>query len=432
MILNISLLVSSFAFSFVVLWATGIVLDYEFIKSKLITALGLLACTAIGMFMAYTNNNYSHMVKLLIAIGSIVVPSVIHCVILNHWKLNILYAYALGIVLRENTVSVLKIALEKEQQEVKFLFAYALTALLIFALIKLLQYKKWITVIRSNIKVIPVKLYIVILLFLYLMSCFEFIAVSEDKQDIARILILPVVFMSIFIIAWIMKISVSEREHQNVSKLLEIQLANQLEHYNKVNDIYSEFRAFRHDLNNHLICLRSYISDNSTDEALAYIEEISNRTLVTKKTYDTGNIMADALLNDKNDKAVGCNTHITFSGFVPTMGITSPDLCTIMANALDNAIEACAKDKSDDKKEIKVSSDFCKGYFFFKVTNPVFDKVEIKNGNQVRTSKKDSSLHGFGVANIVKTVEKYSGKTELSVKDGEFILDIQLMLQQNL
>ena len=432
MILNISLLVSSFAFSFVVLWATGIVLDYEFIKSKLITALGLLMCTAIGMFMAYTNNNYSQLVKLLIAIGSIVVPSAIYCALLDHWKLNILYAYALGIVLRENTVSVLKIALRNEQQEVKFLFAYALTALLIFVLIKLLQYKKWITVIQSNIKVIPVKLYIVILLFLYLMSCFEFIAVSEDRQNIARILILPVVFMSIFIIAWIMKISVSEREHQKVSKLLEIQLANQLEHYNKVNDIYSEFRAFRHDLNNHLICLRSYISDNSTDEALAYIEEISNRTLITKKTYDTGNIMADALLNDKNDKAVGCNTQITFSGFVPTMGITSPDLCTIMANALDNAIEACAKDKSDDKKEIRVRSDFRKGYFFFKVTNPVFDKVEIKNGNQVRTSKADSSLHGFGVANIVKTVEKYSGKTELSVKDGEFILDIQLMLQQNL
>lgn len=432
MILHICFSISAFAFTLAVMLSMEAILNYEPVSNKLLILLGLLLCTASRMVLGLPNDSYLRIIKVTVALFSILLPPAVYCFMFKRMKLNILYMYALGIVINENSASLLNFVINREQRELLYTCAYALTALVLLLLIKIFRYKKWITVIQSNIRVIPVRLYIAVLAYLYIMSCFEYIAVREDKQFVARCLILPVVLMSIIIVTWVIKVSISEREHQNVSKLLEVQLNNQLEHYNKINDIYSEFRAFRHDLNNHLIALRSYINDNTIEEALAYIDEISHRTLITKKSYDTGNIMADALLNDKNDKAADCNTHITFSGFVPTMGITSPDLCTIMANALDNAIEACAKDKSDSRKEIKVDSDFRQGYFLFRVTNPVFDKVEIKHGNQVRTSKEDSSLHGFGVANIVKAVEKYSGRTELSVNNGEFILDVELMLEQNI
>lgn len=136
----------------------------------------------------------------------------------------------------------------------------------------------------------------------------------------------------------------------------------------------------------------------------------------------------DSLLNDKNEKAAQYHAQILFSGYAPTNGITSADLCTIFSNALDNAIEACAKDESDSEKKIEIHSDFQQGYFCLKITNPVFEKVEIRNSNQIQTSKKDKNMHGFGVANIVKTARKYNGDVELSSDGKLFTLEANLWL----
>ena len=138
----------------------------------------------------------------------------------------------------------------------------------------------------------------------------------------------------------------------------------------------------------------------------------------------------DALLNDKNEKAAQYQTQILFSGYAPTIGITNADLCTILANAVDNAIEACAKDGSGQPKEISIQSDFQQGYFFMKITNPVFERVEIHNGNQVRTTKANPSMHGFGVANIVRTAQKYDGDAALSADDACFTLEVNLWLKK--
>lgn len=140
-------------------------------------------------------------------------------------------------------------------------------------------------------------------------------------------------------------------------------MENEVKYYEKINTIYGEFRSFRHDFKNHVICLRSLIESNEKENALEYINEIEGLSSVEKKQYNTGNIIIDALLNDKNDRAAAINTKIVFSGMVPTTGISNVDLCIIMANAIDNAIEACAKDTSEKPKEINAEASFRQGYF---------------------------------------------------------------------
>ena len=264
------------------------------------------------------------------------------------------------------------------------------------------------------------------------MNLVIFASIDQKYSDISKVMLLPAfIFMSI-IVYWILKISISEHENKQVSYILSKQLETQVSYYEKINNIYSEFRSFRHDFKNHLLCLRSLLAENEVENALQYMNDIENMSYTEKKNYDTGNIIADALLNDKNEKAIANRSHITFSGYVPTNGITNSDLCTIMANALDNAIEACAKDTSDEIKEISVESDFKRGYFFFKVRNPIYEKIDIKNGNEIKTSKEDKNLHGFGVANIVKTVKKYNGSANVSVSENTFLLETELLLNREL
>ncbi len=65
-----------------------------------------------------------------------------------------------------------------------------------------------------------------------------------------------------------------------------------------------------------------------------------------------------------------------------------------------------------------------------KITNPVFERVEIRNGNQLRTTKTENpSMHGFGVANIVRTAKKYDGDAAISADEHLFTLELNLWLK---
>ena len=302
--------------------------------------------------------------------------------------------------------------------------------IIILALIYIYIKKKRLELfIRQLIKSMPKKLYINTLLILLIASIFVMGETKSNHELYYKIYIIPSMIGLIVFAFSIIKISISEAEKKTTIDMLSKQVENEVKYYEKINTIYGEFRSFRHDFKNHVICLRSLIESNEKENALEYINEIEGLSSVEKKQYNTGNIIIDALLNDKNDRAAAINTKIVFSGMVPTTGISNVDLCIIMANAIDNAIEACGKDTSEKPKEIKAEASFRQGYFFFNITNPIFESVEIKSNNTIATSKSDKYHHGFGVTNILRTVQKYDGEAELSADDDKFTLDLNLVLK---
>ncbi len=232
------------------------------------------------------------------------------------------------------------------------------------------------------------------------------------------------------IIYLIIKISITSKQNEETNIILEKQLENQAEYYEKINKIYSEFRSFRHDYKNHILCIRNLIADNSIDEAVSYINEMSMTADNKQKYYDTGNTMINAMLTDKNEKASQSNTEISFAGIIPSGGIKNVDLCTIFANAIDNAIEACEKDKSASNKSIIISSKIKQGYYFLSISNPFFEKIISDDYGNISTSKSDEEYHGFGINNIKNAVKKYNGNTNIDLSNNMFKLKIELLLNQ--
>lgn len=283
---------------------------------------------------------------------------------------------------------------------------------------------------RQIIDSLPRKLYVLILIMLLIASVFVMAATRKGVSGYITYLLLPAMIGLIISTIAIVKIGISEAEKNSEVDLLSKQMENQIGYYEKINKIYDEFRSFRHDYKNHVLCLRGLIAADKKEEALEYMNTMQDMSSVGKNKYHTGNVIIDALLDDKSSKAERVNTKIDFEGVVPTSGISNADLCVIMANAIDNAIEACSKDESGNEKAIKVDADFRQGYFFFKASNPMFEEVKLKGKNKVATSKSDKEHHGFGVANIVHTAEKYGGSAEISMNDGQFTIDVQLMLEQ--
>lgn len=400
--------------------------NYAFTKNKVLFGLAALCCAVPQMIFLFPSTRIPPPVRPIMLLAFMLMKAGCYAVIFRKIKLSMLYISVLSFVMNANYTNLMHLFTD-DQMPLNIAACIAESAVTGLLLLYISRENRAAEVAHC-LTLIPGRLYVTILVFLFFFAFFAFTTVIPELNPIARMLIIPVVLIISYIIARFLRISAEEKEHKRISELLEVQLENQVAYYQKINDIYAEFRAFQHDFRNHLLCLRGLLAENEVQRACEYMDQIESISLAKKKTYDTGNIIVDALLNEKNEKALQHEAQIVFTGYVPTAGITSADLCTIFANALDNAIEACEKDSSGEQKQISVHSDFQQGYFCLHIVNPVFEHVEIRNGNQVKTSKKDPRLHGFGVANIVKTAKKYSGDAVLSADDRQFTLEVSLWL----
>lgn len=178
-----------------------------------------------------------------------------------------------------------------------------------------------------------------------------------------------------------------------------------------------EIRRFKHDYINHVKCMDSMLASKEYDDLSKYFHKISESFPNTSYLFETGNYIADAILTEKQVNSPD-NIFIEFDGVIPKK-IDNTDLCVILSNALDNAVEACRL--CDGDKIINVYSGFKHGYFVFKIKNPT---VNTNANGKITTTKSDKINHGFGLANIKRTVKKYEGYVSTSYEDNTFTLNI--------
>ena len=109
--------------------------------------------------------------------------------------------------------------------------------------------------------------------------------------------------------------------------------------------------------------------------------------------------------------------------------IRNIELCSLLGNLLDNCIEAtqcCDKNRS-----ITFCCNTTQNHFCIHASNTYNKKLKYKNGSII-TTKKDSSMHGFGIISIKKIVSKYNGNVSFSSNLEEFVVDVSIPLPQNL
>ena len=185
-------------------------------------------------------------------------------------------------------------------------------------------------------------------------------------------------------------------------------------------------RRFRHDYKNHMIVINALLESGSTDRAREYINAMNADINGVLTKISTGNFVADAIINNKSVIASGSGDKIQFDGQFPKDGISDEDICTILANTLDNAIEATAK--IEGGCTISVEAVIRNRNFLLTVTNPVLENVKIGKNNTVKTTKKNRAEHGIGTKNIQKAVSAYKGNMLLSCENNIFTTEIRLTL----
>lgn len=232
-----------------------------------------------------------------------------------------------------------------------------------------------------------------------------------------------IVIVAIFLL---MFQTVANRKYEATTKVLKDEMKNQIQHYNEINQVHHEMRAFRHDIKAQILCVRALVSANELGQAVDCLDKILGKSETSTKCFDTGNSIIDSLLTDKQQLAAQYYTNIVFNGCFPKEGFDLLDLCIITSNALDNAIEACAKDFSQSNKEILFKSRLQQGYLVINFQNPVFEKIDIIR-DTIITTKPDKLNHGFGLYNMKEIVKKNAGDFKIYLKnDHTFCLEIVL------
>ena len=281
--------------------------------------------------------------------------------------------------------------------------------------------------VRSSAALLSTRIYVLILLSLCIIGILcgnmsvEAYETYFDNKINTVLTAASILLFLIVIISFIFK-SISNEYYANLSKLMEKAVKQQLKHYDKVGELNEELREFRHDYKNHMICLQSMMEAKAYQQADEYIRSITKQEIIESTNYFTGNRTADAILSDKHETAEKTGSHIKYSGCI-SHEINPADLCTILSNALDNAIEACERIGSDDTLYISIECAVIQNIQIIKVSNP-------NNTDTTVTSKSDREHHGFGLYNIRKTVEMLDGQMKIPQKVPEFILELEFPVRK--
>lgn len=194
----------------------------------------------------------------------------------------------------------------------------------------------------------------------------------------------------------------------------------------EIENIYMTMRGWRHDYHNHLQSLKGYLSLNKVDQMKNYLNELETDLDSIDTLYHSGNLQLDSILNaklaiaEKGQIRIHCDASIP-----PQLHVSDLDLCVILGNLLDNAIESCRKIENPDERFIRVYIGILKKQLYISITNATSETVKQRTDHYFTTKRGD---HGHGLKRVDQVVKKYDGYLNRQNEPGVFATEIVLPL----
>ena len=195
-------------------------------------------------------------------------------------------------------------------------------------------------------------------------------------------------------------------------------------HYAEVENMYRQMRGWRHDYRSHIQALKAYAAQENWEAVRAYLDELENDLSTVDTVVKTGDPMADAILNSKISLARSKHIPVQADASIPVaLRISRLDLCVIIGNLFDNAIEA-SQALPEEERLIRVYIDMKGSQLYLSFTNFTAVGKQKKLGGRFRTTKGEG--HGFGLVRIDAIVERLGGWLSRNSEDGAFTTEILL------
>ena len=179
---------------------------------------------------------------------------------------------------------------------------------------------------------------ITIMAFFVLFYMVQFVPSDNIIYQSLLFVSLGLLFLNLFVL-YIFDALLKGAKVENDAKLMRQQYEMQIKHYENIGNAQEMIKSIKHDINNHLFYIQHYIDKGQIEDAKNYISRIDNNLLKTELFSNSGNVVIDALLNNKYELLQNEGIHIKKEIVIAKdIYIETHDLCIVLSNLLDNEI----------------------------------------------------------------------------------------------
>lgn len=226
-----------------------------------------------------------------------------------------------------------------------------------------------------------------------------------------------IMVMNVIMFEWLQFVSERDRRWNQI-RLLQERNEERMQIYHEMSVNYEEQKRMLHDYCNQIGCVQGLLKKRQYKEAEAYAEKLSVLIPGYIQGVDVNHPILNVVLNQKYRLARSRNISVLFYvNDLSDLWLEEQDTVSLLANLLDNAIEAC--EKQEDERKIWIKLVMEKRQFVLSIRNTVFEPVIIEN-NEIPTSKEDQGKHGFGLRNVRMILDKYEGMGMMNYEEGCF------------
>lgn len=253
----------------------------------------------------------------------------------------------------------------------------------------------------------------------YMVPVIELGTQMNERRSVISIFISSIIFLTICFISVLNKHE--NQLYKKKNEIYELLFTEQKIYYEAMLKREGETKKFRHDINNHLLCIQQLVEENKIEKIKEYLGDLVGALEDTGDYQHTGNKIIDIVVKDIWKNAEGII--LEWKGIFPeTVAASDMDLCILFSNMLKNAVRSTAQ--YEGKKIIEVNIKILGKSIFIKCENPIGGVLKQKKG-KLYTTKKNTGRHGFGLQNMQDVVKRYGGDIHYETKE-KFIVEIIL------
>ncbi len=211
------------------------------------------------------------------------------------------------------------------------------------------------------------------------------------------------------------------RMEQEVVKLKQEQAELLEKDYKTLNQAYEINAKLFHDFHNHIGALQQMLAHEKYEEAADYLDALQEPVRGMANTVWTGDDTVDYLINSKmtaaSEYGIAFHAEVEFPRNANIQGV---DLCAIIGNLIDNALDATKQNEKQEDRKISLTIRRIHQMLVIKVENPYTVPIEQKETGELQTTKKQEGLHGWGLKSAKTAAEKYDGMVRTTCEDNIF------------
>lgn len=248
--------------------------------------------------------------------------------------------------------------------------------------------------------------------------------------DVVRILYwmtLWAIMVCALLAAWELAHSILRTQRETQALALRNQLV--MENYRALEQKMRESAALRHEFKHRLLAIDSMLQARDLEGLERCVDDWKEESAASSPLLYSSNLVVNAILQDAAGRARAAGVSFRVTALVPEeLPFPDEDLCALLMNLLDNALEGAARTPEGQERSILFRARIFKGFLVLRCENTFDGYVKTDGQGRLLTIKDEPSSHGFGMAQMRSVAQKYHARLDVDYTGQRFTVQTALQL----